>query len=133
MSDWLSEVTYITRYAGSGIVNSIVGFTVIISATALGFSPIISNVFGYAVGFILGFVLSRKFVFRTNGQYIVESVRYLIAFVFSFLINLLVLRLALIYLNHHTLFSQLAAIASYTVVMYILTRYFVFNARKSEE
>jgi putative flippase GtrA len=127
---WWNEAIYITRYAGSGLVNTLVGFVVIFVAVILGFSPIVANVFGYAVGFTLGFVLSRKFVFRSNGHFVMEGVRYLIAFIISFLFNLLVLRLALSYFNFHVMVSQVAAAVAYTLVMYILTRLFVFEPRK---
>lgn len=126
-SNWRKETTYITRYAGSGIVNTFVGFIVIFSAMALGFSPVVSNICGYAVGFLLGFVLSKNFVFCSNGHYVSESVRYLIAFIISFLINLLVLHLALNYLNWNAIISQIIAAANYTLFMYVLTRLFVFD------
>ena len=129
-SDCWNEAAYITRYTGSGVINTIVGFIVIFSAMALGFSPVVSNVAGYAVGFMLGFVLSKKFVFRSNGHYVEESVRYLVAFAISFLFNLLVLNLALIYSNLHAVTSQAAAAVSYTVLMYILTRLYVFDSTK---
>ena len=132
-SDWLKEVSYITRYAGSGVINTIVGFIVIFSAMGIGFSPIVSNVSGYAVGFILGFVLSKKFVFRSNGHFVVESVRYFIVFVISFLFNLLVLRVSLIYLNFHVVVSQIAAASCYTMLMYVLTRLFVFSTTRDPE
>lgn len=78
----------------------------------------------------MGFVLSKKFVFRSNGQFVTESVRYLVAFIISFLFNLLVLRLALIYLNFHVVTAQVAAAASYTLLMYILSRFFVFSPKR---
>jgi putative flippase GtrA len=131
--DWWKEATYLTRYAGSGLFNTIAGFIVIFSAMALGFSPIVSNVAGYAIGFTLGFVLSKKFVFRSNGHLVAESVRYLIAFVISFLFNLLVLRLTLIYMKMHAVVSQVAAAVSYTLLMYILTRLFVFDITREKE
>ena len=127
ISEWRKEAVYITLYAGSGVINTIVGFIVIFSAMAIGFSPMVSNVAGYAVGFILGFVLSKKFVFRSNGHFVAESGRYLIAFVISFLFNLLVLNLALSYLIFHVVVAQIAAAGSYTMLMYILTRLFVFS------
>jgi putative flippase GtrA len=131
VSNWWKEAVYLTRYAGTGLLNTIVGFVVIFSAMALGFSPVVSNVAGYAVGFTLGFVLSKKFVFRSNGHFVTESVRYLVVFVISFLINLLVLRLALDYLHLNVMASQVAAAVSYTLLMYILIRLFVFDTMKS--
>ena len=132
-SDCWKEATYITRFAGSGIINTIIGFVVIFSAMALGFSPMVSNVSGYAVGFTLGFVLSKRFVFRSNGHFVTESVRYLVAFIISFLFNLIVLHSALIYLNIHVVASQVAAAMSYTLLMYILTRLYVFDATRTRE
>jgi len=122
-----NEAAYIARYSGSGVVNTILGFVVIFSAMALGFSPVVSNVAGYAVGFTSGFVLSKKFVFRSSGHFVAESVRYVIAFVISFLFNLLVLHLALTYFDLHAVISQIVAAVSYTMLMYILTRVYVFD------
>ena len=133
ISNWWREAVYFIRYSGAGLVNTIVGFVVILSAMALNFSPIISNVAGYTVGFILGFVLSKKFVFRSNNHFVSESIRYLLAFVISFLINLLVLHLALNNLNFNALASQVVAAISYTVFMYLLTRFFVFNSVKKQK
>jgi len=125
--DWWKEIMYLVRHAGSGVVNTIVGFIVIFVAMSLGFSPIISNATGYGVGFILGFVISKKFVFRSNGHFVTESIRYLIAFALSFAFNLLVLHFALLYSNLHAMASQVLAAMAYTFLMYILTRLFVFN------
>jgi putative flippase GtrA len=132
-SDCWNEAGYISRYTGSGVINTIVGFIVIFSAMAVGFSPMISNIAGYAVGFILGFVLSKKFVFRSNGHFVMESIRYLIAFVVSFLFNLLVLRISLTYFQLHAIPSQIVAAVCYTLLMYILTRIFVFGIVKTGE
>jgi putative flippase GtrA len=126
--DWWKEAAYLTRYAGSGMINTIVGFIVIFSLMALGASPILSNIAGYAVGFVLGFVLSKKFVFRSDGRFVTESIRYLIAFMISFLFNLLILRFALKYLNLHAVVSQVISAVGYTLLMYVLTRLFVFGS-----
>lgn len=132
-SDWWEEAGYITRYAGSGVINTIVGFIIIFSIMALGFSPMVSNIAGYAVGFTMGFVLSKKFVFRSNGHVVAESVRYLVAFFISFLFNLLMLRFALNYLNLNAFVSQVIASMCYTLLMYILTRLFVFGIIRENE
>jgi len=125
MSRWRAESTYLGRHVGSGALNTLVGFAVIFVLMWLGVSPYISNVAGYAVGFIFGFVLSKKFVFRSNGHFVTEGVRYFVAFLISFLCNLLILHYLLI--NFSALASQIAAAAGYTVIMYLLARTFVFN------
>lgn len=122
------EIGFISRYMSGGVINTVVGFIVIFSAMALGFSPMVSNIAGYAVGFILGFVISKKFVFRSEGHLVIESFRYLVVFIVSFLLNLLVLSLAINYFNIHVMVSQVVAAISYTLLMYTLTRFFVFRA-----
>lgn len=131
--NWWREAIYFIRYSGAGIINTIVGFVVILSAMALNFSPVVSNIAGYAVGFTLGFILSKKFVFRSNDRFVAESIRYLLAFIVSFLINLLVLHLALNNWNFNALASQVVAAISYTLLMYVLTRFFVFNTVSKQE
>ncbi|MSP53879.1 MAG: GtrA family protein [Gammaproteobacteria bacterium] len=121
------ELGYVTRYAGSGFFNTILGFITIFSTMALGVSPLLSNVAGYVVGFFLGFVLSKRFVFMANGNFISESVRYLVAFMVAFLCNLTVLAVALEKFTVAPYLAQLGAAVIYTTLMYIFTRYFVFR------
>jgi putative flippase GtrA len=73
-------------------------------------------------------VLSKKFVFRSNGRYVAESIRYLGAFITSFLFNLAMLKLALDYWNFDVVVEQLIAISSYTSLMFVLSRFVVFVA-----
>lgn len=126
VGDWKQEILLLMRYAGSGAVNTVVGFICIFSAMALGFSPISSNVIGYGVGFLLGFVFSKQFVFRSNGDFVAEGVRYLVAFVTCFLCNLLMLQLAL-YFGVNAVVSQFVAAVTYTALMYLLSRLFIFD------
>jgi putative flippase GtrA len=131
MSRWRTESVYLGRYAGSGSLNTLSGFAVIFLLMWLGLAPLWSNVAGYIVGFFLGFILSRKFVFRSNGHFVTESFRYLIAFMISFLVNLLVLRLSLDAMKLHVVTAQVFAAGSYTLLMYLLTRSFVFDLHLS--
>lgn len=121
-----NEITYLTRYAGSGIINTIIGFIIIFSAMLIGFSPVTSNFMGYFVGFFLGFILSKKVVFISNGNYVIESFRYLAAFIISFLFNLLILQILLTF-DMIVILAQLLAAVGYTSLMYLLTRLFVFR------
>ena len=126
MFKWRTEYIYLARYLGSGSVNTIAGFAVIFLLMWIGVSPFLANVTGYAVGLIFGFVLSKRFVFRSQGNFLNESIRYVIAFVISFLFNLLILRVSLNVLGINMYMAQLAAAGSYTLSMYLLIRLFVF-------
>lgn len=121
------ESAYLARYAGSGALNTAAGFAVIFLLMGLGASPFIANIAGYLTGLVLGFTVSRKFVFMSKGHITSEALRYLAAFLFCFVLNLLTLGFALESLQWHAVAAQLLAAAVYTASMYLLTRYLVFT------
>lgn len=129
MSNLKSKAGYVTRYLGSGALNTVVGFAVIFLLMALGVSPIVSNIAGYAVGLLLGFTVSRSFVFRSDGHIFSEGARYLICFCVSFVVNLFVLTYALEVLHLSKELSQIVAASTYTVLMYIFSYYLVFVSK----
>lgn len=128
MSRWRSESAYLSRYAGSGVLNTIAGFSVIFLLMALGVSPFIANIGGYLFGLILGFFVSKKLVFRSEEHITTEGIRYLAAFIACFVMNLLVLQFSLSVLRWSTISAQLLATAVYTITMYLLIRLLVFRS-----
>lgn len=128
MYKWRSESAYLKRYVGSGALNTIAGFSVIFILMALGVSPFLANVGGYLFGLILGFFVSKKLVFRSQGHIAAEGLRYLAAFLACFIMNLFVLQFALGVLLWSAITAQLLAAATYTAIMYLLTRHVVFRA-----
>ena len=126
MFRWSSEHAYLSRYLGSGALNTVVGFSVIFFLMELGVSPFIANIGGYLVGFVLGFVVSKKLVFRSNEPFFGESMRYLMAFIICFMLNFLVLSMAIKILHLGAIFAQVLAAGAYTFSMYVVMRCFVF-------
>jgi putative flippase GtrA len=127
MFKWSNDHSYVTRYLGSGVLNTVVGFAVIFFLMELGFSPFLANIGGYLVGFVLGFVVSKNFVFRSNGHFLGESMRYLMAFIICFTLNFLVLSMAITGLHLGAVFAQILAAGAYTLSMYVVLRCFVFS------
>jgi len=128
MSKWRTETAYLGRYAGSGVLNTVAGFSVIFVLMTLGLSPILANIGGYLFGLMLGFFLSKKLVFRSSGHIASESVRYLAAFLVCFILNLIMLQLALSVFHWDAAFAQLLAAATYTIMMYLISRLLVFRS-----
>jgi putative flippase GtrA len=127
MSNWRAESALLSRYLGSGMLNTVAGFAVIFALMAVGVSPLWANAAGYAVGLVLGFVVTKKLVFRSNGHFVSESVRYLAAFAVCFGLNVWALQALLGQVS--AVMAQLGAAAVYTGSMYVLTRFFVFQDR----
>lgn len=132
MSRCISETALLVRYAGSGALNTIVGFAVIFALMWMGFSPYTANMVGYMTGFILGFVVSKKFVFRSDGHFVGESIRYLLAFLICFFLNLATLQFVWMVMRTNVFFAQLMAAVVYTGAMYLFARWFVFNISKND-
>ena len=130
MSSLKSNVGYFTRYLGSGTLNTIVGFAVIFVLMWSGISPVLSNIAGYAVGLLLGFTVSRSFVFRSDGHVLSEGGRYIICFGVSFAANLFILTYSLETLQLSKELSQVVAAGTYTVLMYALSYFFVFPSKR---
>jgi putative flippase GtrA len=133
MSTWRRETGYLGRYLGTGGLNTIVGFAVIFGLLWAGASPLLANVAGYGVGLMLGFLFSRKFVFRSEGHWTGEGVRYLLAFALAFMVNLLVLRELLGRTELHVMAAQIVASAAYTLLMYALSRIFIFRELRNSK
>lgn len=132
MSRWRVEASYLGRYLGSGVLNTAGGFAIIFALAWAGVSPYLANIAGYAFGLALGFFVSRTFVFRSNGHFVADGVRYLAAFLLAFVANIVMLRLALNSMKLPVIASQLVATGSYTALMYLLTRWFVFTPTRHQ-
>lgn len=127
MSKLQSELQLLWRYACAGGLNAIVGLGSIFVLMWAGSPPIIANVIGYLLGLLLAFFVAKTFVFRSGGSLAPESLRYLLAFGFSFLCNLAVLYGSLNLMKWHPGVAQFASISTYVVVMYFMSRLFVFS------
>lgn len=124
------EVLLVSRYGLVGLVTTAVGGAVILALDlGLHAMPALANLGGYAVGMAVGFVLNRTFVFRHRAAALVTGPRYAVAVASGFLLNQAVLQLAAHLLGggglQHAL-AQLAAMASYTVAVFLICRWWVF-------
>lgn len=119
----------VARFLVTGIANTAVGLAVIVfCAEVLGFSAYLANAMGYAAGLALGFALNRNWTFGDRQGLRRTAPRYLAAFAVSYAMNLLVLTVCLRLLQLPAVFAQAAALATYSVVFYLLCRLLVFGS-----
>jgi putative flippase GtrA len=114
------------RYAASGVLNSIIGLGTISVLTIAGAPPIVANVLGYGLSLTVAFLSARRFVFRSEGRFSAEALRYLISFAICYSLNVVALYVALAHFRLRPLISQGIAVLTYVVAMYLLSRVFVF-------
>lgn len=124
-------VTLVVRFVVAGVLNTLVGVSVALALDlGLRAPPALANAAGYAVGITVSWLLQRGFVFRSTERGWGVRARYLTTIAVSFGLNQLVLqlmhaRLGDTRLEH--LAAQVTAMATYTVVQFILFRTWVFR------
>ena len=120
------------RFAFAGALNTLIGLAVILTLDlGLHVTPLLANVVGYAVGLLVGWRLQRQFVFRSDARSWATRAKYVTTIAAAFCLNQGVLA-AMSHLVDDTdlerALSQLAAMATYTVVQFVVLRLWVFKA-----
>lgn len=117
----------IIKYGLVGVINTIIGYGVFLIAYEWAkFSPEMANAIGYLFGLCAAFILNKIFVFNQREISFVESVRFLIAFMLAFGLNQAMLIFLINYSPVPVEVAQIFAMAIYTVLFYLLSKYFVF-------
>jgi len=117
------------KYSVSGAINTAVGYAVIFTCMAFGVGATLSNAIGYGVGFVLSFVQSRYWVFRSSGSVAGDAVRFVPAFLTAYAVNLVVLQLALA-TGVNAYMAQVAAGCAFVGSGFALNHWFVFRQRR---
>lgn len=120
------EASILSRYSLSGALNTVAGFGTIFGLTAAGIQPYLANAAGYLVGLLLGFFVSRKFVFRHEGHISTQGVRYLLAFASCYALNVAALHFAL-GSGVSEMTAQAISTLLYIGCMFLALRLFVFS------
>jgi len=125
-------IALIARFGLAGLVNTGIGFAVIAGLdVGLHVSPSLANAAGYLVGMGVGFVLNRRFVFKSQTSARATAPRYIAVVLAAFALNQLILRLAGASLGQGALphlAAQLCGMAVYTLAVFLACRFWVFRA-----
>lgn len=122
----------VVRFGGVGVLNTIVGLAIIWLAMWVGMPPIASNAIGYAVGLTLSFWLNRSWTFEGGQQnnsssgLRSEAQRFFIAFLTAWLLNVAVVWMGLHYTTSSPYLLQIAGMATYTLMFFVICRVWVF-------
>jgi putative flippase GtrA len=115
------------RFALVGCANTLLGFAAILLAGwLLQLGDLAANAVGYGCGLLLSFALNRQYTFRYGGRTAGALVLYLLAFAASYGVNVGVLLICSEVLGQSSLLSQAAAVCSYAITFYALSRWVVF-------
>jgi putative flippase GtrA len=125
-------IALIARFGLAGLINTGIGFAVIAGLdVGLHVAPALANAAGYLVGMGVGFVLNRRFVFKSQSSARATAPRYIAVVIAAFALNQLILRAAGANLGPGALphlLAQLSGMAVYTLAVFVACRFWVFRA-----
>jgi putative flippase GtrA len=109
-----------------GVANTLIGYSIILGALALGLDTVPANILGYAAGVLAGFMMNSGWTFSFNGPVVPALARYLLAFIAAWSLNIaIVLSLEAVAVSPYL--AHAAGVPVYTVAFYLLSRHFVFR------
>jgi putative flippase GtrA len=125
-----NELAAVGRFILVGLLNTAIGYAIILAALALGLGDYSANLVGFALGFPIAYTLQRRWTFRTNTKATVqEAALYGLCFLIAYGANLAIIAAGrgLGYVENPIV--QLIAICVYSGLFYLLTRLIVFRGK----
>lgn len=131
MSRIKDEIKKLSLFSLTGVLNTGIGYLLIFSFMFIGISPLLSNLFGYTIGFFLSFFMGKYVIFRSpKGKRSVEILKYLIVFISAYLMNLLTLNTSLKF-HASPYLCQLFGGVVFSATNYLFSRLWVFRSSLS--
>ena len=122
------------RFLLVGTVNTLIGLSVIFAAKGIvGLDDFVSNLLGYGFGLLLSFFLNKEWTFSHNGRISPTAVRFGIAFLLSYIANLMTVYGLRDSVGLNSYLAQALGIAPYTLIFYLICRYYVFPENHGRE
>lgn len=113
------------RFGLVGVVNTFAGLGTIWLSMYLGLAPVPANIFGYAVGLSVSYVLNSRFTFR-GGRTEGAVFRFMVTFAVAYAVNMGLLLASIGPLGIDPYLAQLVASVGYTTTFFILSKFYAF-------
>lgn len=121
------DCSRVLRFGAVGLLNTALGYTVILAGLALGLGDILSNATGYAAGLVMGFFLNRNWTFGGTDEFRRGTAqRYGCVFLIAYGLNLAIVLAARSAGLIESPLVHLAGICVYSIVSYLGSAHFVF-------
>jgi putative flippase GtrA len=128
VSEAAAEGRRVGRFAVAGVLNTLVGLSVIFGVKLAFAAPeALANAAGYAVGLAVSITLNRKWVFRSIAPARAALCRFLLVFAAAYAVNLGVVLLAAGTFGVNGYLAQTLGVGTYAVLFYLGSRSFVFR------
>lgn len=126
ISNARKSISQLFRYAIIGFLSNFVGYLVYLVLTYFGGTPKVTMSLLYGVGAAVGFFGNRSLTFEHEGSVINAGVRYLIAHVVGYMINLTILILFVDMFGYAHQWVQAVAILIVAAFLFLVFKFLVF-------
>ncbi len=116
----------IIKFGIFGISKNTIGYLVYLTITYSGLNPEAAVSILYSFGMIVGFFGIKRWVFLHSGKLFQTGLRYLIVYLFGFIINLSLLIIFVQKLGYPHQIIQFIAIFIVGVFLFTMMKFFVF-------
>jgi putative flippase GtrA len=113
-------------YAFIGMLTNVLGYATYLGLTYLWGAPKLTMTGLYFAGASIGFFANRRFTFRHDGGIGVTGIRYLLAQIAGYLLNLILLLLFVDFFDFPHQIVQALAIVVVAIFLFVVLRIFVF-------
>jgi putative flippase GtrA len=127
---WCDEIFFmqqLIRYGLVGVSSNLAAYFVYLLITFLGVEPKIAMTLVYIIGASIGFIGNRKWTFAHRGNSTSAALRYVLAHLFGYLLNFLILFTFVDHLGYAHQWVQGVAILIVAGFLFIVFKYFVFR------
>ena len=119
----------ILRYSIVGVANNLLGYLIYLFLTWLWLDPKVAVSLFYPIGAATAYFGHIKYSFSFNGSHIGGVLRYIVAHVIGYLVNILLLYIFVDKLLFPHQLVQAIAIVIVAGILFLLFRFFVFPNR----
>jgi len=127
--DVIKSNTFI-KFCLIGVVNGIVGFSIILSLIYLfNINYLISNFLGYIGGILTSFIFNKYVNFKSYGRVKFEFPVFILSFILAYSVNMIVLYSIVEIFHQKQIVGLIIASAIYTILFYLASRFIVFHKR----
>lgn len=125
-----ATVSQAIKYGIVGVGNTVITAVVIwLMMKVFGFPDVVSNGIGYGAGVLNSFIWNKQWTFRSEAGWIGSAIRFGVVFGICYLLQLGLLVYVLNpYLPIDPYYNQLIAMAFYTMINFIMNKFYTFKA-----
>jgi putative flippase GtrA len=117
------------RYGFVGVVSNFAIYFGYLLVTYLGVEPKAAMTLMYILGASIGFIGNRAWTFAHRGDSTSAALRYVLAHLFGYLLNFMILYVFVDRLGYLHQWVQAAAIVVVAGFLFVIFKYYVFPAR----